>query len=213
MSTPSIPTPVRRVRPTRRARWLLLAGLGLAAMALLARCGAGAPAGRTDAALLGPTDLSPDDPAGAARWQAVPPPVDLSQAELVARAAAGGTMAAARARSAVTWRDPQAGSEVTQAVLRYDDGAAASEVVSAAAPLLERTFGLVRAPADLAGTSEATAWHSALYSGMSFRLDDTLVFVGGSNLEPARLNALAAAARDRLVLSRQTQAAAATPSP
>jgi hypothetical protein len=113
----------------------------------------------------------------------------------------------------VTWRDPQAGSEVTQAVLRYEDGAAAAEVVAAAAPLLERTFGLVRAPADLAGTQEATAWHSAIYSAISFRMDDTLVFVGGSALEPARLKALAAAARDRLLMTRRTQAAAATPSP
>lgn len=196
--------------PPRRggaARWLLLSALALGVMAMVTRCGGGSPVGRTDAALLAPADLGFLGPAGADRWQALPPPVDLGQAELVARAAAGGTLPAARARAAVSYRDPSGGVEVTEAVLRYADGADAEKVAAAGAPLLERTFGLVRAPLDLPGTTGATAWHSAVYSGASFILADSLVFVGGSGLTPTQLQDLAAAARDRVLSARETQAA------
>lgn len=204
MTIPTTPPPPRRAGA---ARWLLLSALALGVMAMVTRCG-GAPLGRTDAALLAPADLGFLDAAGADRWQALPPPVDLGQAELVARAAAGGTLPAAEARAAVSYRDPAGGMEVTQALLRYADGADAERVAAAGAPLLERTFGLVRAPLDLPGTSGATAWHSAAYSGVSFILEDSLVFVGGSGLAPAQLQDLATAARDRLQSARQTQAAA-----
>ncbi|MBK7780985.1 MAG: hypothetical protein IPJ58_09505 [Ardenticatenia bacterium] len=213
-SSPSLRAgPAPRPPRSSAARWLLLLALGLVAMAAVARCGGGAPVGRSDAALLGPADLSPEDPAAAARWQSLPAPVDLGQAELVARAAAGGKMPAAQARAAVSYRDAAGGVEFTQAVLRYADGAEAEAVVAAGAPLLERTFGLIRAPLDLPGTTGATAWHSAVYGGVSFIAEDTLVFVGGSGMDGATLSRLAAAARDRVQAARLTQAAGSTPSP
>lgn len=191
------------------ARWLILAALALLALGLVSRCGAGGPVQGLDPALLSPADLEALGLGAAAGWQAAAPPVDLGQAELAARAAAGGRLPGTSGRAMLTHRDAAGARELHQALLRYASGADAQTVEAVAAPLLERTFGLVRAPLDLPGTEGAAAWHSAAYSGASFRLDGSLVFVGGSGLSPADLAPLAAAARDRLRQSLATSDAAA----
>lgn len=195
------------------ARWLLLGALAVLALGLVSRCGSGGPDRRIDPALLGPVDLEALGLGPAASWQAAVSPVDLGQAELAARAAAGGRLPVAAGRAMVTHRSAGDGNrELNQALLRYASAAEAQAVEAVAAPLLERTFGLVRAPLDLPGTEGATAWHNAGYSGASFRVAETLVFVGGAGIDPAELPLLAAAARDRLRQALATADTAATAS-
>lgn len=211
---PPLQLPPQAGRPPRpgKARWLLLAALALLILGLVSRCGAGSPSQGLDPALLGPADLEALGLGAAAGWQASAPPVDLGQAELAARAAAGGRLPATLGRGMLTQRDASTAREVHQALLRYASAADAQTVETVAAPLLERTFGLVRAPLDLPGTEGASAWHNASYSGASFRVAETLVFVGGMGIEPADLSQLAAAARDRLRQALATADAAATAS-
>lgn len=205
---PGQPSPAR----PGMGRWLLLGALAVLTLGLVSRCGSGGPGQRIDPALLGPLDLEALGLGPAASWQVSVPPVDLGQAELAARAAAGGRLPAAGARGMLTHRATQGGREVNQALLRYASPAEAQAVEAVAAPLLERTFGLVRAPLDLPGTEGATAWHNASYSGASFRVAETLVFVGGMGIEPTDLSQLAAAARDRLRQALATADTAATAS-
>jgi hypothetical protein len=135
------------------------------------------------------------------------PPVDLADAERVARASFGQIPLPA-GRAIATWQHPETGRQVTQVVLQYDDPAQTARLDGVAMTMLPGTFGLQPEPIDLPGAQDARLWRSANYQALTFRHAGFAVFVGTT--DTADPDVLARLAR-RAVARLATGTAAATP--
>lgn len=137
---------------------------------------------------------------GGANYVRTNPPVDLANAERVARASLGQIPLPAD-RDIASWQRRDTGEQVTQVVLLYDDPAAAARLDALALRLLPGAFGLNPQSVDLPGAVDARSWTSPGYRALSFRRDGVAVFVGSSADDPVATRRLAEAVLRRLPIS------------
>jgi hypothetical protein len=177
-----------RPAPARpRWPWFLIGGLAAGAVLLILLSGGGGPAPGTRALpfLLAPADLGDD-------YSPTSPPVDLGNVERLARASLGAVPLPAD-KAIASWRRPDTGEQVTQAVLVYDDPAAASRLDALAVSALPGAFGLAPAPLSLPGAEDARTWTSPGYHAITFRRGGVAYFVGTSASDPVEARRLAEA--------------------
>jgi hypothetical protein len=209
-------------RPPRRdshlGRWLMFVAAGLVVLVVLSLVmsgGDGPSSSDTRAAglALSPADLAGVVGGSAGDFLQTAPPVDVNTLERAARTATLGKIPFPDSRHLASYRRTTTRTDVTEAVLVYDDPANAAALDAAAAPLLGSTFGLMSEPITLDGAEDARRWSSSAYQAVTFRVDGSIGFVGTTDTsDPDQVIRLAERLRDKL-LTAPTASAASTTAP
>jgi len=168
-------------RSNRRTPWFALFGIMLVtfvAVGLLLADGGQTDDGRAAALALTVDELATAAGATSADYRRTSPPVDMGTAERAARTATLGKVPPPQSRFLAAYRHVRSGTEVTQAVIVYDQEAMAAELARAAAPLLGGTFGLMSQPVALDGADEALTWSSSRYAAITFRKGGVIALLG-----------------------------------
>lgn len=127
------------------------------------------------------------------------PPIDVAQAERAVRGISAGHIPLPDARSVISYRQRDSGSETTSVVLIYDDPTKAQSVDRLAIPLLRNAFDLQPSPLTMEGVEDARLWTAPNYRAVSFRRGGVVAFVGTTaTADPRLVERLAELARDRI---------------